>query len=266
MAKEDNITSYFPHDSNARNSDKLIRLRMRHKAAGYGVYFMILERLREEQDYMSIKDYNIIAFDLREDASLIKSVVEEFGLFVFTEDGKYFYSESFKRRMELKDEKKRRRSEAGKKGMANRWNENDSAESVSSGNDNNVITNDNNVITKGGNVITSKEKESKEKESKEEKNKAKKKDAAIAATQQRKKEFYDLLIPYVDMYGKVMIRAFFDYWTETNKTQTKMRFEQQKTWDLNLRLRNWASRERIDHKPSKPNIVNHDNTKQYTEF
>ena len=92
------LTSYFPHDSNARNSDKLIRLRMRHKASGYGVFFMILERLREEPEYMSVKDYNMIAFDLREDASLIKSVIEDFGLFVFTEDGKYFYSESFKKR------------------------------------------------------------------------------------------------------------------------------------------------------------------------
>lgn len=56
MATRKELTSYFPHDSNARNSDKLIRLRMRHKAAGYGVYFMILERLREEPEYTSVKD------------------------------------------------------------------------------------------------------------------------------------------------------------------------------------------------------------------
>ena len=68
---------------------------------------MILERLREEPEYMSVKDYNMIAFDLREDASLIKSVIEDFGLFVFTEDGKYFYSESFKKRMGYKDDNRR---------------------------------------------------------------------------------------------------------------------------------------------------------------
>lgn len=102
MARKD-VNSYFSHDSNARNDDKLIRLRMKHGAAGYGVYFMILERLREETDYVSVKDYNIIAFDFRVDASLVKSVVEDFGLFVFTEDGKGFYSESFLRRMEIKD-------------------------------------------------------------------------------------------------------------------------------------------------------------------
>lgn len=97
-------------------------MRMRHKAAGYGVYFMILERMRDANNYMCAKDYNLIAFDLREDAALIKSVVEDFGLFVFTEDGKYFYSESFLKRMELKDDVSRKRSEAGKKGGVNRWN------------------------------------------------------------------------------------------------------------------------------------------------
>ena len=116
------MANYFSHDSNARNDEKLIRLRMRHKAAGYGVYFMILERLREEKNYMSAKDYNMIAFDLREDASLIKSVVEDFGLFEFTDiDGKkFFYSESFLDRMSHKDELSRKRSEAGKASAAKR--------------------------------------------------------------------------------------------------------------------------------------------------
>lgn len=150
MATRKELTSYFPHDSNARNSDKLIRLRMRHKAAGYGVYFMILERLREEPEYTSVKDYNMIAFDLREDTSLIKSVVEDFGLFVFTDDGKYFYSESFKQRMEIKDEQSRKKAEAGKKGLEKRW-----------GNSKNIAN------ATGNDSNKRKEKESKEKESKE---------------------------------------------------------------------------------------------------
>lgn len=114
-------TNYFTHDSNARNDEKLVRLRMKQGAAGYGVYFMILERLREEADYMSAKDYNMIAFDLRVDAAIVKSVVEDFGLFTFTNDGKCFYSESFTRRMDIKDTLRRQRSEGGKIGMKNRW-------------------------------------------------------------------------------------------------------------------------------------------------
>lgn len=114
-------TNYFSHDSNARNDEKLVRLRMKQGAAGYGVYFMILERLREEADYMSAKDYNMIAFDLRVDSAIVKSVVEDFGLFTFTDDGKCFYSESFTRRMDIKDTLRRQRSEGGKIGMKNRW-------------------------------------------------------------------------------------------------------------------------------------------------
>ena len=122
MAKRQvKTTNYFSHDSSARHDEKVIRLRMRHNAAGYGVYFMILERLREEADYMSVKDYNRIAFDLRVDAAIVKSVVEDFGLFTFTDDGKCFYSESFTRRMDIKDTLRRQRSEGGKIGMKNRW-------------------------------------------------------------------------------------------------------------------------------------------------
>lgn len=162
METRKELTSYFPHNSNARNSDKLIRLRMRHKAAGYGVFFMILERLREEPSYMSVKDYNMIAFDLREDASLIKSVIEDFGLFVFTEDGKYFYSESFKKRMEFKDDKSKKRSEAGKIGLAKRWGKKESEIANATEFIANATDNDSNAIAKDEKNIARKEKESKD--------------------------------------------------------------------------------------------------------
>lgn len=68
-------------------------------------------------------------------------------------------------------------------------------------------------------------------------------DAAKAATLHRKEEFYVSLIPFVDQYGKEMVREFFDYWSELNSSQTKMRYEQQKTWELGKRLATWARRE-----------------------
>lgn len=121
MSNKQKTTNYFSHDSNARNDEKLVRLRMKIGPAGYGVYFMLLERLREEKNYMSVKDYNMIAFDLRVDAALVKTVVEDFGLFAFTDDGKCFYSESFARRMDMMDTIRQRRSRAGKKAMQKRW-------------------------------------------------------------------------------------------------------------------------------------------------
>lgn len=112
---------YFSHDSNARNDEKLINVRMQHGAAGYGVYFMLIERLRDEANYTSVKDYNALAFDLRADAGLVKSVVEDFGLFTFTENGKCFYSESLNRRMDKMNEISDARSKAGQLGAAQRW-------------------------------------------------------------------------------------------------------------------------------------------------
>ena len=74
---------------------------------------------------------------------------------------------------------------------------------------------------------------------------------AIKARQAAKKEdFYNSLVPFVSVYGKEMVRAFFDYWTEPNKSQTKMRFELEKTWDLSRRLNTWASRQGFNNNKS----------------
>lgn len=108
---------YFSHDANARNDEKIIALRIKHDWKGYGIFWAIIEKMRDSTSYQCIKDYNLIAFDLRVDAALIKSIVEEFGLFVFTEDGKYFYSERLKDSMEIKELKSQKASESAKK----RW-------------------------------------------------------------------------------------------------------------------------------------------------
>lgn len=114
-------SSYFSHDSNARNDDKIINLRMKYGMEGYGIYFCIIERLREEPSYTAKKDYNAIGFDLHADAEKVRNVVESFGLFAFTDDGECFYSESLNDRMAHMDGKRTKRSEAGKKGAAKRW-------------------------------------------------------------------------------------------------------------------------------------------------
>jgi len=87
-------------------------------------------------------------------------------------------------------------------------------------------------------------------ESRKEKKPVKTKAELIADMERRKKVFYSSLIPYLLTYGKEMLREFFDYWSEPNKSQTKMRFEQQTTWALNLRLARWANN---NNKYSKSN-------------
>jgi len=93
-------------------------------------------------------------------------------------------------------------------------------------------------------------KEKKQEKSRKEKKPVKTKAELIADMERRKKVFYSSLIPYLLTYGKEMLREFFDYWSEPNKSQTKMRFEQQTTWALNLRLARWANN---NNKYSKSN-------------
>ena len=69
------------------------------------MFWSIIERLRECSDYMSVCDYNLIAYDLRVDSAKVKSIICDFGLFAFTEDGKCFYSNSLMERMQIKEEK-----------------------------------------------------------------------------------------------------------------------------------------------------------------
>ena len=55
----------------------------------------------------------------------------------------------------------------------------------------------------------------------------------------RKKEF-ESKVSLFDYDTKLKIE-FCDYWTEQNQKGTKMRFEMQKTFDINLRLKRWIN-------------------------
>ena len=58
-------------------------------------------------------------------------------------------------------------------------------------------------------------------------------------------KFYKSLIPYVETYGREMVRDFYNYWSEPNKSKTKFRAELQPTWDVNRRLATWAKYDSI---------------------
>ncbi len=91
------------------------------------------------------------------------------------------------------------------------------------------------------------------------------KEEIAAATEKRKEKFYQELIPYVATYGKDMIRKFYDYWSETNKSKTRMRCETEKTWDLNLRLQNWARRNKDFGTKQSGTALHNSENKDYNE-
>lgn len=54
-----------------------------------------------------------------------------------------------------------------------------------------------------------------------------------------KAEFKDELSQFADRYPKDMLNDFYEYWTEPNKSHTKMLFETKQTWDTSRRLSRW---------------------------
>jgi len=73
----------------------------------------------------------------------------------------------------------------------------------------------------------------------------------LPTLQEREKSFYESLIPYVDIYGPEMVRAFYNYWTQVKPNGKKMLWEMQKVFDLKKRLVTWSSREYNKPAPRK---------------
>lgn len=96
------MANYFSHDSNARSRTEIIRLRMKYGWEGYGLYFAIIEKMAESKDYKLSTDYELLAYDLMSDVQKISSIVNDFGLFKKTEDGKYFYPDCLLHRIKRK--------------------------------------------------------------------------------------------------------------------------------------------------------------------
>mgnify|MGYP002626423972 CR=1 FL=1 len=121
---------YFQHDSNAREDEKLIALRMDKGAAGYGIYFMLLELLSQSKDCMFERNYNKIGYTLKLGAEDIKPIVENYGLFQFADNGKLFYSERLKEHMDSMQQTSEQRSIAGRKSAAKRAKSNNCSTNV----------------------------------------------------------------------------------------------------------------------------------------
>ena len=77
---------YFPHYSNSRNDSKLIKLRRVLGIEGYGIYFMLLEVLRDQTEFtFSISGVEDLAYEWHTSKEKIYSVINDFGLFEINE-------------------------------------------------------------------------------------------------------------------------------------------------------------------------------------
>jgi len=160
---------YFSHDSNARHDPKIIVLRAHYGYEGYGWYWAIIELLRDSKDYkFSLKNkyfLSSLAIDLGIDREkldkFLNDCICEFEL--FKTDGEFVWSESLLERMYKRESIKQKRSEAGKKGAAEKW----QTDGKNGKEDGKAIANNKNIIANDGkNEKTDGSKESKERKGK----------------------------------------------------------------------------------------------------
>jgi hypothetical protein len=133
---------YFSHDANARNDTKILAMRCVYGSEGYGLFWMLVEMMREQSDYkLDIRSkyaFHAIALQLHCELEKLKTFVSdcinEFNL--FESDGDHFWSTSLLRRMELREEK----SEKQRKNAEKRWGNTKSMQLHSDGNANAMPT------------------------------------------------------------------------------------------------------------------------------
>ena len=70
----------------------------------------------------------------------------------------------------------------------------------------------------------------------------------------RRIKFEDIVLKITDI-DKNTLKDFINYWTEANHSKTKMRFEMEKTFDINLRAKRWESNNKKWNKTSTKSKV-----------
>jgi hypothetical protein len=192
---------YFPHFCNARHDRKIRRLRKELGVEGYGIYFMLLETLREQQDLMyPLEDLDLLAEEFGVSEAKIQVTVSKYDLFEIDESQKFF-SPKMLVYLEPYFRMKEQRREAGIRSAEKRK-----------------------LNDRSTTVEQRKEKESKVNEIKEKESKV---------------SFSEMLSPYLlelsDEYDN-----FYSYWTEKN-SKGKERWEMEKFFDIARRIKTWMT-------------------------
>lgn len=203
------MSEYINHKISNRSEYAFRKLIERKGAAAYGVYWYILEELYESGGKMLFEEIEPISKALCVRKDFVASVIKSFSLFQY--DSESFWSDEVIEQIEKRQKIKDKRKEAANK----RW--------VS---EKNIIVPEKEKEVESSPIVKP-TRVNKEQEMKS-----------------REREFYNVLVPFVNTYGREMIREFFDYWSEPNKSHSKMRFEQERTWDLARRLQTWEKRSR----------------------
>ena len=92
MKKTDSYNKYVPLFIDNYAEQRSAKLRARMGWAGYGIYLAILQRLRSEKDCVLELDYESLAFSFWTDEDTLRTIIEDFGLFVIDRKNRTFSS------------------------------------------------------------------------------------------------------------------------------------------------------------------------------
>ena len=203
---------YFPHFCNARHDRKIRRLRKELGTEGYGIYFMLLETLREQHDLMyPLEDLDLLAEEFGVSEAKVRVAICNYGLFEIDEEQKFF-SPKMLVYLEPYFKMKEQRKIAGQKSADKRKSLEISTTVQHPFNDRS---------TKESKVNESKEKESKVNEIKVE------------------YSLVEMLSPYIADLG-IEYTNFYSYWSEKNN-KGKERWQVEKFFDISRRINTWLT-------------------------
>jgi len=67
----------------------------------------------------------------------------------------------------------------------------------------------------------------------------------VEAVNEKKEAFRKQCLAYVGVYDTARLTDFFNYWSEEDRTKGRMRFEGQRYWDIEKRLKRWMTSEPV---------------------
>jgi hypothetical protein len=220
MSKEKN-KEYFPHDQDASEDPKMMLVITQLGLEGYGIYWILIEYLRKQPGYVApliILDSLARKYGCsREKFEVVLTKYNDlFDTPLFVINHSTFHSPSLQDRMSKLDGKR----QMMKQNALKRWEKDANVMQLHS---------ESSAI-----AMQSRVEESREEKSIVEKSKI----------EERKDKFSLAVKDFSNIYPEAMLNSFILYWTEKNKSGTKMKYELEKTFEIPLRLSTWARREK----------------------
>ena len=242
---------FFQHDFSARNDEKLLELRAEYGAEGYGVFWLLLELMAENDGALNNDKLKSISFSINVDFKTVQSIVDfciESNL--FSNIGTDLSSKRLDEHLDRISEKRKQQSLAGKRSAEKRKNRllsNERSTDVQrtlQRNPTSVQPSIEEYSIVDDRIVENSIVEKSIEDGKTSLPTPKKKKALTLAEKQEKlneraHKFALEIKMFSEEYDRDMLKAFYEWWIEPNRSKTKMKFEMNDTWDTGMRLATW---------------------------